>query len=224
MSRMIEFGAPTAPARAAGPSRSAEQVVSTGPSGLVLGEGSDGPVVIRAFRPRPTRLYLAVPDYVTWLLAFRAVSLGAHVSVVATERRRWDVLVEAIRAGGGTADLVGPGAALPARGRSYRPSLVIGEAADAETIAAGAWQAVAALADPTVPRAIHEMRAADLTVLAPCTGRAAEHLRRALSLGPRELRKADGMGPSDVVVAVPRHLERVAMPPTATEYRLLFAS
>lgn len=61
---------------AGAPSRS---MMSSGPAGLLLGHGPAGPVTIRLFRPDPTRAFLCTPEWVTWLIAFRAVCLGAHV-------------------------------------------------------------------------------------------------------------------------------------------------
>ena len=99
--------------------------VRTGPSGMVIGIGQAGPVTLRLFRLQPTRIFMSTPEYVTWLLAFRAMCLGAHLSVIVEDHRKWLSLADTIRACGGTIDLLRGPENLPGQGRPYRPSLVI---------------------------------------------------------------------------------------------------
>lgn len=206
---------PDAPAR--------EGVVRTGPSGLVLGDGPKGPVTIRLFRERGTRLVLAVPQYVTWLLAFRAISMGAHVSLLVDDPRAWHALLERIHQHGGTADLVAPGQPLPEAGRPYRPSLVIDDADryDGARAPLGPWQAVLVTADMTADSAVADLRACDMGVIAP-QGETVEHMRRAYFLNQRQVRACELMADDEVMLAVPRRIVKVAVRPTPLEYQLLF--
>ena len=166
-----------------------EAVVRTGPSGLLLGHGRSGPIAIRLFRPVPTRLLLAVPEYVTWLLAFRCISLGAHLSIVANERRRWQGLVDAVQGCGGTSEFLAP---------------------------------VMLTEDAAASGAIHALRSCDMALVSPCDARTIENLRRAYVLTPRQLRLCADLGANEVVLAMPRRLVRLSIPPTPTEYDLLF--
>lgn len=200
-----------------------EAFVSTGPSGLLLGSGDAGTVTLRLFRPQPTRVLLAVPEYVTWLVAFRALSLGAHVTIVADDRRRWQVLIDAMIAANGTCDLVSRGEDLPGQGRPYRPSLVVDDTgADAAAIVPGAWQCVASLRDIASSEAIHQLRSADIALASPCGTRVAENLRRAYVLSARQAKLCNNLENNELVVAMPRRLVRVVVPPTPLEYAVMF--
>jgi len=201
-----------------------EAVVRTGPSGLLLGHGRSGPIAIRLFRPVPTRLLLAVPEYVTWLLAFRCISLGAHLSIVANERRRWQGLVDAVQGCGGTSEFLAPGGVLPGQGRPYRPSLIIDDASyfDGVQVGLGRFQAVMLTEDAAASGAIHALRSCDMALVSPCDARTIENLRRAYVLTPRQLRLCADLGANEVVLAMPRRLVRLSIPPTPTEYDLLF--
>lgn len=201
-----------------------DAVVRTGPSGLLLGHGRTGPITIRLFRQAPTRLLLAVPEYVTWLLAFRCISLGAHLSIVASERRRWQGLADAVQRCGGTSEFVGAGAALPGQGRPYRPSLVIDDASyfDGAQVALGRFQAVMTTEDAGASGAIHALRSCDMALVSPCDSKTTENLRRAYMLNPRQLRLCADLQANEVVLAMPRRLVRLSIPPTPTEYDLLF--
>jgi hypothetical protein len=201
-----------------------EGVVRTGPSGLLLGHGRTGPITIRLFRPVPTRLLLAVPEYVTWLLAFRCISLGAHLSIVATERRRWQGLADTVTSCGGTAEFSPPGGVLPGQGRPYRPSLIIDDAAhfDGSQVPLGRFQAVMVTEDASSSGAIHALRSCDMALVSPCDARTTENLRRAYVLTQRQLRLCQNLEANEVVLAMPRRLVRLSIPPTPTEYTLLF--
>lgn len=204
--------------------RATESVVRTGPSGLLIGHGLTGPITIRLFRSTPTRLMVAVPDYATWLLAFRCISLGAHLSIVAGERRRWQGLVNTVLACGGTAEFVEPNGPRPGLGRPYRPSLIIDDASqfDGAQVPLGPWQAVMVVEDAGSSGAIHTMRSCDMSLVSPCDSRVAENLRRAYALNQRQLKQANNLESNEVALVMPRRVARVAVPPTPTEYRLLF--
>lgn len=199
-------------------------VVQTGPSGVVLGRGETGPITIRLFAPRPTRIFIGAPEYVTWLLAFRCLSMGAHLSIVVSDPERWQGLVESVKRAGGTVDLVGRGRELPASGRPYRPSLIIDDAGAFEAIqgSVGSWQAVFTIGDAAAPGAVFPLRNCDLALVSPADAKVQENLRRAYSLTSRQLKRAVNLGHSEVALAMNRRLMRLPVPPTASEYRLLF--
>lgn len=210
------------------PGRSAARkpnaVVQTGPSGLLLGTGSSGPVAIRLFGPRPIRLLVAVPEYVSWLLAFRCISLGAHISIVSQDASRWQGLLDTLRACGGTADLVRRGGVLPSQGRPYRPSLIIDDADhfDGAQAPLGHWQAVMTLEDAAAPGAVYALRSCDMALVSPCDAKVTENLRRAYVLDNRQVKLCANLDPNEVVLVMPRRIVRLPIPPTQSEYDLLF--
>ncbi len=200
-----------------------ESVVSTGPSGLLLGRGPGGAVALRLFRREPTRVYLAVPDYMQWLLAFRAMCIGAHLTILSTSARRWLALADTVRACGGTIDILSDVENVPGQGRPFRPSLVV-DAMDAiqPTHRLGAWQAVARVGDPTSSSAVGELRNSDVAIVSPVDAKVSEHLRRAFALPSSQVKGVLDLDDSEVVLASARRLARVAMPPSPMEYRMLF--
>lgn len=210
--------------QALAPGREAvESVVSTGPSGLLLGRGSGGAVALRLFRAEPTRLYLAVPEYMQWLLAFRAMCVGAHVSVLSEEHRHWLALADTIRSCGGTIDLLRETTNVPGQGRPFRPSLIIDEMdAIQPTYQMGAWQALARVGDPTSSSAVGDLRNSDVAIITPVDAKVGEHLRRAYALPSSQVKGVQDLAESEVVLASARRLARVTVPPSPMEYRMLF--
>ncbi|MDN5725649.1 MAG: hypothetical protein L0G99_06910, partial [Propionibacteriales bacterium] len=204
---------------------SAEPVVRTGPSGLLLGEGAHGPVSIRLFRTSPTRVLLAVPDYVSWLLAYRCISLGAHLSVLAQEPRRWRGLQDAVQAGGGTAEMLGQGQVPPTAGRPYRPSVVVDDADFYDGIQQplGPWQALLVSMDVTSSSAVFALRSCDMALVSPFNDKVGENLRRAYALNNHQLKQCQNLQDHEVILAMPRQVMKIAIPPTKLEYKLLFA-
>ncbi|WP_026927996.1 hypothetical protein [Granulicoccus phenolivorans] len=201
-------------------------VVQTGPSGLIVGMGPRGPVTIRLFRSRPTRLVAAAPPYVTWLLAYRTVSLGAYVSLLTGRPRDWEGLRNHIQASGGTADLVPTAHGLPEAGRPYRPSLIVDDGGTFDPATPlGPWQALLTTTTVTGPAAIQHLRSADMGLIAPHGEESViEAMRRAYFLNPGQVRACHLLAEGEVVLAMPRRLVRIAVRPTPGEHRLLFGS
>lgn len=195
--------------------------MSTGTGGLVLGMGAAGPVSTRLFRPQPTRVLLAAPDYVRWLVGFRASCVGAHLSILTRDQRSWLALADAVRTCGGTVDISDRPDNLPGRGRPYRPSLIVDEmGAVTQQRRLGPWQAHVTLASGEIP--VAAMRNSDFSVVAPLVGKTPENMRRAFALTPAQVQSVAPRTDSDVVVAALRRVLRVSMVPGATEHRMLF--
>lgn len=198
-------------------------LMDSGPSGLLLGTGPGGPVTLRLFRQQPTRLYLAVPEYLTWLIAFRAMCVGAHLSVIAADQRQWLVLADTVRACGGTIDLLRTAENLPGQGRPFRPSLIIDDTGSVtSTTRLGAWQSLARIDNPSSAKAVSDLRACDVAMLSPFEGKAVENLRRAYALSSGQVKAVGELEETEVVLASVRRISRVTVPPTPTEHRMLF--
>jgi hypothetical protein len=191
---------------------------------VLLGKGDQGPVSIRLFSPRPTKVFVAAPEYLTWLLTFRCVSMGAHLSIITDDAGKWQGLVDAVIRGGGTADLVARGRSLPSAGRPYRPSLIVDDVYAFETIqgSLGSWQALLTLGNAASSGAVFALRNCDLALVSPAEQKVQDNLRRAYLLTARQLRRAVNLGQSEVIVAMSRRLLRIAAPPTNSEYQMLF--
>ncbi|OYN96333.1 hypothetical protein [Enemella evansiae] len=203
-------------------------VVRTGPSGLVLGNGPKGPVTIRLFRERGTRLAVSVPQYVAWLLTFRSISLGAHISLLPTQEREWLGLVERVRRHGGTVDVVPGGAAarLPEAGLPYRPSLIVDDTDlyDGSQAGIGAWQAVLLTTDLREAQAVGTLRSVDMTLVNSADNRVIDNLRRAYFLSPRQVKACQLLAEDEVMLAMPRRVVKLSVRPTPLEYQLLFGA
>ncbi len=194
-------------------------------SGILLGHSRDGsPAALRLFRPQPTRVFTCVRDYMKWVLIFRSVALGAHITLVTTNPRAWTVLVQALQACGGTVEVTSDPTAIPGQGRPYRPSLVVDDSAEADgaRMSLGVWQSVLVLEDAASSSAIHAMRACDVTLVSPRDGRVSENMKRGLALNSQLLKQTNNLAENELIVAMPRRLERITMPPTTIEYQMLF--
>ncbi len=218
------------PARRAAADESGSAVkqvlMQTGPSGLLLGVGSSGvPLTVRLFRPQPTRVLVSARAYMQWILIFRGVLLGAHVTILTQTPEAWDVLRNAVLRCGGTIDVTDNVADVPGQGRPYRPSLVVDDTADSTGVrmGLGAWQAVLILNDLAANSVVHTLRACDMTIASGVDARGVENLRRGYVLNAQQLRLTNNMSEAEIVVALPRRLTRVSMPPTPVEYDLLFS-
>lgn len=182
-----------------------------GPSGLLLGAGARGPVAVRLFRPRGTRVAVGAPDYVSWLVAYRAGALGAHITVLG-DADPWRTLLDRLRHAGVSIET---GRRAPDAGYPYRPSLVLGDPPPH----VGAWQAHVGLVTPE--DAPGRFRSADLALVTP-DDEMAGHLRRAFSLSQGQARAAASLAENQVAAVSDHRLVRATMRPGPLEYRALF--
>jgi len=82
-------GQPLSPAMAGAIGMNAEH------TGLLLGRGAEGDAVLmRLFRPQPTRIALIGGLWLARITVFRALALGAQVFVRTSDERRWHGLGE----------------------------------------------------------------------------------------------------------------------------------
>ncbi|MEP7020112.1 MAG: hypothetical protein ABI808_05640 [Pseudonocardiales bacterium] len=92
--------------------------VAAPPSGVRLGVGRSGPVLIRLFRSGGTRIVLAAGVLPAQLIAIRTAASGAGVHVISVRPQLWQPLLRH----GADAHILGPGAPLPPQSG---PTLVI---------------------------------------------------------------------------------------------------
>ncbi|NHB84759.1 hypothetical protein G7085_09460 [Tessaracoccus sp. HDW20] len=78
------------------------------------------------------------------------------------------------------------------------------------------------MGDPEAGRAVSDLRAAEVALIAPLSTKGAEHLRRAYALSTGQVKAVTDLAETEVVLASVRRVTRVSMPPSPTEYRLLF--
>ena len=203
---------------------SPSSLVRTGISGMVLGAGPAGPVTARIFRPEGTRVFLAADEYVEWLVAFRAMCLGAHLSVITEDHRPWLSFVDVVRSCGGTIDMLSSHANIPGQGRPYRPSLIIDSmGALTQQHPLGGWQALVSVASAEANKSVSDMRNSHLSIIADLSGKTGENLRRAYALTPNQINASQTRESSDVVLAGLRRIMKISVMPSPTEHRLLFA-
>lgn len=86
----------------------------------------------------------------------------------------------------------------------------------------GAWQSLVTLGDPSAGKAVSDLRAADVALIAPMSSKAAEHLRRAYALASGQVKAVTDLEETELVVASVRRMTRVNVAPSPTEYRMLF--
>lgn len=161
-----------------------------GGAGLVLGENRCGdPVVVRLFRPEPTRAMLVGGLRAAQLVTLRALALGAQVVVQSARPHAWEPFLRGVSAPGETVSVVPPGQAafaLGGPGNALRPHLVVVDAGPvpSDVPANGApWRTTLVVRDELATGDLDALARADLVVLQPLTAAEAELAAGALGLG-----------------------------------------
>lgn len=136
------------------------------PSGLVVGEDRQGrPFGIRLFHERPSRLLAVGTAQFGLLLGFRALALGARISVRSADPARWGMLME-------HGAEMEPYLRAPTIDLPVRPELVIldatnGQPANFDFAPTRPWTAALLLRNTFTPADAPALGEADLTFLQP---------------------------------------------------------
>ena len=199
--------------------------VSLRNAGVVLGVGSDGrPEVAQLFRSPPTRVTL-VGDLVTaWLVAFRALAVGADVSVLTPRPGHWEPLRRAVADSRSPLRVFLPGTEVPPAATETSPSLVIHDsAADPVNLTAvGPWQCGLAVMDSLAPWSMPLLSTSDLVLVRRATVDTAELIAAAIGLSETAAQTLLRAPADTVTVATPAGVRLVALAGTAVE-RSLFS-
>lgn len=178
---------------------------------VVVGQGQGRePVAVQLFRSRPTHVALVTSGYVARLLAWRALATGALVQAVTSRPHSWTPLVGAVPpsrmrvAPPGSPPLQGSGADAPMlRCEDGGPD------ATRHRSAIGPWQAVLAVHDFAIPRAVAALTTFDLVVLQRIAPELVQSVQRSFGL------------PEEFVTWLPRLPDNTVALITASHARLV---
>ena len=155
------------------------------PAGLVLGSGQAGALVVRLFRSDPVRICVVSGGQLAQLIAYRALAVGAHVTVVTDAVAAWGRLVSAVPRGPAWLTVLPTGARVTAAGSLSRPSLVIDATRDHQALPRweqGAWQTFVSVQSDLEPADEPRLRSSDLLVAQRLEPAAADVARRGFGL------------------------------------------
>jgi hypothetical protein len=155
------------------------------PAGLVLGSGQAGALVVRLFRSDPVRICVVSGGQLAQLIAYRALAVGAHVTVVTDAVAAWGRLVSAVPRGPAWLTVLPTGARVTAAGSLSRPSLVIDATRDHQALPRweqGAWQTFVSVQSDLEPADESRLRSSDLLVAQRLEPAAADVARRGFGL------------------------------------------
>ncbi|MEV8514399.1 type VII secretion protein EccE [Dactylosporangium sp. NPDC051484] len=175
------------PASVTAPRLSAIEPV-VGGEGVMLGVNRRGePVVIRLFRPEPTRAALIGGPHCAQLVVLRALATGARVVVQSARPRAWESFQRAVGAAEALAVLPPGRLAEPPAATATSPLLLVfdvGPLPDrAVPIPEGAWRTILFLRDDLTTADIDLLTRCDLVLLQPLTPHEAALAGDALGLG-----------------------------------------
>ena len=155
------------------------------PAGLVLGSGQAGALVVRLFRSDPVRICVVSSGQLAQLIAYRALAVGAHVTVVTDAVAAWGRLVSAVPRGPAWLTVLPTGARVTAAGSLSRPSLVIDATRDHQALPRweqGTWQTFVSVQSDLEPADESRLRSSDLLVAQRLEPAAADVARRGFGL------------------------------------------
>lgn len=196
--------------------------------GVVVGlDRHRTPVVLRMFRPEPTRLAVIGALRCAQLLTVRAMAVGARVFVETGRPDAWADFGQrfALRGDGFSVGGVGAGAAGAASGKSGpasydRPRLVVVDAGYPVAVAStGGWQATLVLREELTERDV-DLFAADVAIVQRLSEAEAMIAARALPT-PQVREWLPRIAPEMVAIVGGHGLRWALLSPTTIERRLL---
>lgn len=174
------------------------------PAGLVLGSGQAGALVVRLFRSDPVRICVVSRGQLAQLVAYRAIAVGAHVTVVTDAVAAWGRLVSAVPRGPAWLTVLPTGARVSATGSVARPSLVIDATRDHQALPRweqGDWQTFMSVQTDLEPADEQRLRSSDLLIAQRVEPAAADVARRGFGLARDRAGWLTQMPPDVVAVA-----------------------
>jgi hypothetical protein len=192
--------------------------------GLVLGRDRHrAPLVLRVFRPEPTRVVLIGGVGCAQLLAMRAVAIGANVVIETARPARWSSFVQNC---GVPPEIMGyapPGGRSPFLTTPTRPQLIVsdvGAALGQDITLTGGWRAMLVVRDELTAWDLDMLGSADLVVMQPLTEVEAALVASALGLTETQ-GWLSRIAPEMVAVAGRGGVRYALLSPTSLERRLL---
>jgi hypothetical protein len=190
--------------------------VAAPPSGVRLGVGRCGPVLIRLFRSGGTRIVLAAGVLPAQLIAVRTAASGAAVQLITARPPLWEPL---LRHGADT-HIVGPGAPLPAQSG---PTLLIDDR-PAEVRGAGEvppWQCRLDVRTHWTPSELATFAHADVVVLGTMAGALAAQVASVFDVAREATGPMVTLAPGSFALLRRGRLEYVSLDPTPAEATVL---
>jgi hypothetical protein len=193
------------------------------PAGLVLGSGNAGSLVVRLFRSDPVRICVVSVGQLAQLIAYRALAVGAHVTVVTDAVAAWGRLVSAVPRGPSWLTVLPTGARVTASGSLARPSLVVDATRDHQALPRweqGDWQTFMSVQANLEVSDEARLRSYDLLISQRLEPAAAELARRGFGLAKDRASWLTQMPPGVVAVAAAGQLSFGQLSLSTMEQRL----
>ncbi|PZS25281.1 MAG: hypothetical protein DLM58_22780 [Pseudonocardiales bacterium] len=190
--------------------------VAAPPSGVRLGVGRGGPVLIRLFRSGGTRIVLAAGVLPAQLIAIRTAASGAGVHVISVRPQLWQPLLRH----GADAHILGPGAPLPPQSG---PTLVIDDR-PAEVRGAAEvppWQCRLDVRTHWTPSELGTFAHADVVVLGTVAGALAAQVAAGFDVPRAATSAMAALAPGSFALLRRGRLEYVSLDPTPAEAGVL---
>jgi hypothetical protein len=190
--------------------------VAAPPSGVRLGVGRSGPVLLRLFRSGGTRIVLAAGVLPAQLIAVRTAASGAAVQVVSVRPQLWHPLLRH----GADAHIFGPGAPLPPQGG---PTLLIDDR-PAEVRGAAEvppWQCRLDVRTHWTPSELATFAHADVVVLGTIAGALAAQVASVFGVPIEATGPMATLDPGSFALLRRGRLEYVSLDPTPAEAHVL---
>lgn len=144
------------------------------PVGLMLGRDRDrAPVLVRAFRPEPTRMALVGGSWAARIAVFRALALGARVVVFGPHPQEWEGFGRWATGRDDRVAVLSAGIPVAVAASCHSPVLFLYDVGPAGPTAApqpGPWQARLTLLRELTPAGAGAVASADLVLLQRLTG------------------------------------------------------